>query len=268
MPVTDVGDVEALEVEQLGEEHGVLVGGPAGHGREPPVMGQPARRRGVALGPDATPMLSSMTGSVSGRRRVEADHRLGVARRRWPAARQTPSAGSRAASASSRRGRARDRARGPSGSGRRPRCGRRRRPRRRRSVASVTPPDTSIRIGPGGGDAGHRDRLDHVAGVHVVEQHGVAPAAAASAPGRAVALHLDHADPATGVGPGDRVGDLGPGQVVVLDQDRVGEAAPVVGPATGPDGGLLEERAGRASSCGCRGPRSPGWPLDGRARGG
>ena len=30
MPLTDDCDVEALEVEQLGQEHRVLVGGPAG----------------------------------------------------------------------------------------------------------------------------------------------------------------------------------------------------------------------------------------------
>ena len=58
-------DVEALEVEQLGEQHGVLVGGAGGDGREPPVVGEAARRGGVVLGPDADADALLGAGTVS-----------------------------------------------------------------------------------------------------------------------------------------------------------------------------------------------------------
>ena len=50
--------------------------------------------------------------------------------------------------------------------------------------------------------------------------------------------------------------------VVVLDEEGVGEPHPVVRPAAAAHGVLLEERAGRASSCACRG----GAPSSPRAR--
>ena len=80
MPRDRGGDVEALEVEQLGQQHGVLVGGAGGHGGEPPVMGQAAGRGGVVLGADAhADALVGHRRAVVGVGGVETDHRLGVA---------------------------------------------------------------------------------------------------------------------------------------------------------------------------------------------
>ena len=79
IPVTEAGDVEPLEIEELGQQHGVLVGGAGRHGREPPVVGQAAGRGGIRLGADAhADALLGLGHRVGLVARVQPDDRLGV----------------------------------------------------------------------------------------------------------------------------------------------------------------------------------------------
>ena len=72
-----VGDVQALEVEELGEQHGVLVGGAVGDGGQPPVVGEAAAR--LVLRPDAEAGVARRQRRAFGRgQRVQPDDRLGV----------------------------------------------------------------------------------------------------------------------------------------------------------------------------------------------
>ena len=80
---SDAGDrvrnVEPFEIEQLREQHGVLVGRACGHGREPPVVRQTAGRRGIGFGADPhADALLGLRGRVSLGQRIQPDHRLGV----------------------------------------------------------------------------------------------------------------------------------------------------------------------------------------------
>ena len=66
-------DVHAVEVEQLREQQGVLVGGALGDGRQPPVMGETGR-----LGRDGRRGAAPRGRVVAGAEREQADHRFGV----------------------------------------------------------------------------------------------------------------------------------------------------------------------------------------------
>ena len=94
MPDDRVVDVQTVEVEQLGEEQGVLVGGALGHRGQAPVVGQAGRLVAVA-GTGAVGRLGGVVGE-------QTDDGLGVAdvdgeqhgqpfrRRRDPARRSNP----------------------------------------------------------------------------------------------------------------------------------------------------------------------------------
>src|SRR5581483_8288678 len=118
-------------------------------------------------------------------------------------------------------------------------------------------------VGAGGGDGVERDPARHldgegaagdahgpgdVLGSHVVDEHEVGA-------GRlglrhlveGVALHLDGDPGPAAAGPVEGFFDRAVPEVVVFDEDGVGQVAPVVGAAAGPDGGLLQgpEAGGR-----------------------
>ncbi len=95
----------------------------------------------------------------------------------------------------------------------------------------------------------------------------VAPAATASATwSLTVALHLDHPARPQVPGPGHRLGDRRPAEVVVLDQHGLGQAAPVVVAAAGPDRGLLQRPEARRGLAGVEDPGGRVGRLDGHAR--
>ena len=101
-----------------------------------------------------------------------------------------------------------------------------------------------------------------------------APARAASATWSRASHSISTIRPGHSVaGPAHRVGDARPGQVVVLDQDGVGEAGAVAGAAAGAHGRLLEHAQARRGLAGvedlpptgCARARPPrtapsGWP--------
>jgi hypothetical protein len=108
-----------------------------------------------------------------------------------------------------------------------------------RTFSRSTPPEAS-RVGPP--PAGELDGTAQRPRIHVVEQQAVG-AGAERIGGLVEAAHLD-LDGELGMGGAGaqhRLGQAaGQGDVVLLDQDRVVEPEPVVGAATGGDGGLLE----------------------------
>ena len=119
------------------------------------------------------------------------------------------------------------------------------------TVSSVTPPDTSTC------DRAleQRDGLAHLLGRHVVEQHAVGAGVARLGDlVERVALDLDRCRP----GQRDRARSTdfampSRGEVVVLDQHRVGERVAVVEAAAGAHRGLLHRPQAREASCACRG---------------
>ena len=95
----------------------------------------------------------------------------------------------------------------------------------------------------------------------------VAPAATASPPGPARSHSTSTMRPGHWArARRHRLGDRGAAQVVVLDQHRLGQAAPVVRPHRRPAQPPSPAPAARAWSCGCRGPVSTGWPPARRPR--
>ena len=66
-------DVHAVEVEQLRQQQGVLVGGPVGDRRQPPVVGEPGR-----LGRDGRGGAAPGGGVVTGPEREQPDDGFGV----------------------------------------------------------------------------------------------------------------------------------------------------------------------------------------------
>ena len=73
MPVDHLVDVHPVEVEQLRQQQGVLVGRAIGHRRQPPVVGEPDR-----FGRDRRGGAAPGGGIVARPQREQADDRLGV----------------------------------------------------------------------------------------------------------------------------------------------------------------------------------------------
>ena len=109
------------------------------------------------------------------------------------------------------------------------------------TVARVTPPDTSVRIGPAASRCATVIGLGDRRGVHVVEQHRIG--ACLSRLGHLVervALDLDEPSRPARLCCVHGVGDAHAGEMVVFDQHRVGEPGAVVGATPGADGRLFQ----------------------------
>ena len=253
MPLTDVAMSSPSRSSSWVRSTAYSSGVRVGDGREPPVVGE-ARgavgSRSVPM-PNPTPSLGDRhrLGAVA---RVQADHRLGVAHvdgeqhaQPSPPARRPPSVQIRS------------------------------RPRSSTGAEWVSAPTEMVparrRRSADGGQGHAPGHLDQDPGPAVHPCDGDRTRRPAPGPccraaprrrrrGRlchllqAVALDLDHPPRPQRPGPAHRLGDARPGEVVVLDQDGVGEAGPVVGAATGAHRRLLEGAEPRAWSCGCRGP--------------
>ena len=237
----------------------MLVGGAAGDGREPPVVGQPAgpsgrarsrsRRRCSpraaerAVGVGAySPITVSVFPTSMTRSTASPSSALRVLR---------PGLGPDQVEAEIEgRGRVGQRAdRDPVRAGA---------PRRRRG-GSVTPPDTSIRMVPGASVTPRRRLRRPSPGPCCRAARRRRRPGPPRRPGRAVALDLDHPPRPQLPGAATASAMRDAAEVVVLDQDGVGQARnggwcrrrPAPPPSRG--------RAGPASSCGCRGRPATGW---------
>ena len=207
----------------------MLVGGPVGHGGQAPVVGQAGRLGAVAGHRSST----GAVGSSAKRPTTVSVLPTSMASSMVSPFRSVPAAGSR--------GRGRGRAPGPSGSSAptdsrsAPAAGQRR---------ARSPGHPAGHLDQGGDPGARTHGPTHSAtcsGPMLSSMTTVAPAATASATWSSRSHSTSTMRPGHEVpGPGHRLGDGEPAQVVVLDQDGLGQAAPVVVPAAGPDRRLLQ----------------------------
>ena len=113
-------------------------------------------------------------------------------------------------------------------------------------VANVTPPETSVRMGPAASRCATAMASTTVPGSMLSSSTASAPARAASATWSRASHSISTIRPGHSARARlHRIGDARPGQVVVLHQHGVGEAEAVAGATAGPHGRLFEQAQAR-----------------------